>query len=260
MGEVLHRGGTRDGATDPFALNASAPGQPRAAGGPPASRPTSPWRSPGAVLWLAATLVIALGADLATKWAAFEYLGDAPVTVAREDVIVVQSAGADLSTLLPHPPPVRTVIPGVLDLTLVLNQGAVFGLGAGKRWYFVGFTIVSVGFGLWMFGAWTRARDHHAHLAIGLLLAGGLGNLYDRLVFACVRDFLHPLPGVTLPFGWRMPMTGSREVWPYVSNVADLWLLVGIALLFAYLWRAGKPRGSSTTDAPADQVDGSSAA
>jgi lipoprotein signal peptidase len=91
-----------------------------------------------------------------------------------------------------------------------------------------------------MFAAWTKPKDAMAHAAIGLLISGGLGNLYDRIVYACVRDFLHPLPGAVMPFGWRMPLTGGREIWPYVSNIADLWLLVGIGMLMWYLWRGGK--------------------
>jgi signal peptidase II len=133
-----------------------------------------------------------------------------------------------------------TIIPNLLDLTLVLNPGAVFGIGAGKRWFFIPFTAAALGLALWMFATWTRPRDYMAHAAIGLLISGGLGNLHDRIAFACVRDFLHPLPGAVLPFGWTMPMSGSRELWPYVSNFADLWLLVGIGMLMWYLWRTPK--------------------
>jgi signal peptidase II len=130
----------------------------------------------------------------------------------------------------------------VLDLTLVLNPGAVFGIGAGKRVFFVAFTLGAVLFSIWMFGAWTTPRDRIAHIAIGLILGGGLGNLYDRLVYACVRDFLHPLPNATLPFGWQWPW-GGREVWPYVSNIADLWLLIGIGALLVILLKAPPPHG-----------------
>jgi signal peptidase II len=165
-----------------------------------------------------------------------------PGVVDRAQVIDLSSRGQNLGVLVPLHEPVH-VVPSLLDLSLVLNRGAVFGIGAGKRWFFVAFTVLAIGFGLWMFGSWTRARDRAAHVAIGLLLAGGLGNLYDRLVFACVRDFLHPLPGVQLPFGWRMPLDGGREIWPYVSNIADLWLLVGIGVLMVQLWRAGHPDG-----------------
>ncbi|MBO6514574.1 MAG: hypothetical protein JJ974_11475, partial [Phycisphaerales bacterium] len=65
-----------------------------------------------------------------------------------------------------------------------------------------------------------------------------------RLVFACVRDFIHPLPGMKLPFGLTWPNGGSDEVWPYVSNVADLYLLIGIGLLLVYTWRQPNPQST----------------
>lgn len=180
---------------------------------------------------LVSALVIGLVTDLISKWAAFRFIADVPAVVRRADVL-----GADrLGALLPAHEPV-VVIPSVLQLTLVLNPGAVFGIGAGQRWLFVGFTLIAIAFSLWIFLRWTSPRDKWAHAAIGLLLAGGIGNLYDRLVFGCVRDFLHPLPGVGLPFGLTWP-NGSPEVWPYVSNIADLWLIVGIVVLLVYSWR-----------------------
>ena len=51
--------------------------------------------------------------------------------------------------------------------------------------------------------------------ALGLILGGTLGNLYDRLVFNGVRDFLH----------WYYAFE-----WP-VFNVADCCLVVGAGLL-----------------------------
>ncbi|USN98351.1 MAG: signal peptidase II [Phycisphaeraceae bacterium] len=194
---------------------------------------TGPLRPPGRGAWvtLLAALLFGVATDLGSKWAAFRWIAGAPVTVSREAVLSVDHLGA---LLPPHNPVV--VIPSVLDLTLVLNPGAVFGIGAGQRWLFIGFTLLAVVFSLWIFLKWTTAQDRLAHLALGLLLSGGIGNLYDRLRFACVRDFLHPLPGVRLPWGITWP-NGSDEVWPYVSNLADLWLIVGIAVLLVYSWR-----------------------
>lgn len=169
--------------------------------------------------------LVGLAIDLGTKAWAFASLGKSPVVIRREDVL----RAADLTTLIPRPPPVVVVIPQVLELTLVLNPGAVFGIGAGRRWFFVVFTVIAVAFVLWAFATQTRARDWLTHTCAGLLVAGGLGNLYDRLVFACVRDFLHPLPHATIPFT-------SRPLWPYVSNVADAFLIVGIAGLLLFSW------------------------
>lgn len=181
--------------------------------------------------------VLGLVADLASKDLAFARVASIPAEVQREDVLL----GGPLSRLIPPHEPV-VVVPKLLEFTLVLNPGAVFGMGAGKRWFFVTFTGAAIAFAFWMFASWTTSRDRWAHAAVGLLLAGGLGNLYDRLRFACVRDFIHPLPRVELPFGWSYPWgTGAaaREVWPYVSNVADLLLIIGIAALVVHTWRSG---------------------
>ena len=129
------------------------------------------------------------------------------------------------------------VAPCVLEFRLVLNPGAVFGIGAGKRWFFVLFTGGALVFGLYMFAAWTRGRDYAAHAALGLIAAGGLGNLYDRLLYGCVRDFLSFLPGVNLPFGLTWP-GGDARAWPWVSNVADAFLIVGVLVLVMYTMRA----------------------
>ncbi len=198
----------------------------------------STFRNGGAWRTLLVVTVIGLVIDLGSKVAAFAKIADAPVVVSREKVL---AAGTDLESVVPlHD--AYVVMSGLLELKLLLNPGAVFGMGAGKRWVFVIFTAFAIAFALWMFAKWTRPQDKAAHFAIGLVLAGGLGNLYDRVMFACVRDFLHPLPGVQLPFGWRWPWGGS-EVWPYVSNLADLWLIVGIGILVIHTLRAGKQTG-----------------
>ncbi|GMV25592.1 MAG: hypothetical protein AMXMBFR58_16230 [Phycisphaerae bacterium] len=185
--------------------------------------------------------VLGLAADLASKYWAFARIAPVPVTFSRQDVLEATS----LARLIPpHQPMV--VIPNLLEFTLVLNPGAVFGIGAGKRMFFIVVTVAAIAFAGWMFARWTRPERWGAHAAIGLLIAGAVGNLYDRIVYACVRDFIHPLPGVKLPFGWTLP-NGSREVWPYVSNVADLFLLIAIGVLLIQSWRGGpKPSPAPT--------------
>lgn len=188
------------------------------------------WPTAGAkrALWLSAGF--GLVADLLSKWWAFRAVAPDPVIVLREDVLRV--GPEHLYTLIPPHQPV-TVWDGFLQFTLVLNPGAVFGLGAGRRWVFIVFTFGAIAFCLYLFKRWTTPKMKFAPLSIGLVLAGGLGNLYDRLLFGCVRDFIHPLPGRILPWGVKWP-NGSPEVWPYVSNVADLLLIIGIAVLGWY--------------------------
>lgn len=209
-------------------------------------------RSRAAWVLLLAVIAASVAIDLVSKHLAFLEVAGTPVMIDRGTVIELSRAGESIQRLIPPHRPV-TVVPWVLEFELVLNQGAVFGLGAGKRWIFVVFTLAAVGLGLWAFANWTEARDRLAHVSIGLVLGGGLGNVYDRLVFACVRDFLHPLPGVTLPFGWTWPNDPSGQVWPWVSNLADLFLILGVAGLMVAMWSGGREdarRGRS--DGPAE--------
>jgi signal peptidase II len=187
--------------------------------------------APRAWALLLAVVVFGLAIDLASKSLAFEHIAPFPVHIQRADVL----ASDRLDMLIPAHDPL-VVVPSMLELTLVLNPGAVFGVGAGKRWFFVAFTLIALGFAVWIFSRWTKPADRIAHISIGLIIAGGLGNLYDRLIFACVRDFIHPLPGLTLPFGIAWP-GGNRDLWPYVSNIADLYLIVGIVALLFLNWK-----------------------
>lgn len=210
----------------------NAPANPTVAG--------STWRFPRAWVWLIVSCVLSIFIDLGSKQLAFAHVADAPVVVRRADVLRVSAqhdpraiSDPDFGIIPRHRP--VTVVPGLLNFTLVLNPGAVFGMGPGQRGFFIGFTVLALVFGLAMFAKWTGPRDSFAHAAIGLLVGGGLGNLYDRLTFACVRDFIHPLPGLKWPGG--MTILGNEEVWPYVSNLADLFLLIGIVMLLIHLWR-----------------------
>lgn len=213
---------------------------------------TPTWRSPGAWSVLLGVTVAGLVIDLWTKYIAFARVAGRPVDLRREDVL--ESGPSQLSMLIPAHEPV-IVLDRVLHFTLVLNPGAVFGIGAGRRWFFVLFTMIALAFCVWTFGAWTRSRDRLTHAGLGLIIAGGLGNLYDRLIYACVRDFIHPLPGVRLPFGLKWP-SGSPELWPYVSNVADAFLIVGIALLLWYSFKTpAHEKPAPTTEADAEAAN-----
>jgi signal peptidase II len=192
---------------------------------------------------LLAVTLLSIAVDLVSKHLAFYYVADKPLVVERAHVMAVSSADPRMvNSLVPRHEPV-VVIPDLLHFTLVLNPGAVFGIGPGQRWFFIAFTVVALAFGLLMFAKWTTARDRWAHAAIGLLIGGGLGNLYDRLVYGCVRDFIHPLPDWKWPGGFSV--RGNTAIWPYVSNVADLLLLIGIAILLVHLWRKDRSEAAA---------------
>ncbi|MDA0803667.1 MAG: signal peptidase II [Planctomycetota bacterium] len=196
------------------------------------------WRSRGAWAVLLLTLAGVLALDLWSKSWAFRTVAGEPVELPDRTVV------ADPAFRLPWHEGVRVVPGDLLDFRLVLNHGAVFGIGQNKRWVFVTFTIVAVAAGLWVFGAWTRRTSTLSHVGLALVLAGGLGNLYDRLTVGAVRDFMHLLPRWDLPFGWEWPNAG-REVFPWIFNVADVSLLVGMGLLLIASSGADRARAAA---------------
>jgi len=182
------------------------------------------WRSARAWAVLLATFALALALDLWTKDWAFRTVADRPVTLRYEDV------AGNPSYSLPWHAGVRAVPPDLLDFRLVLNHGAVFGIGQGRGALFIAFTVLAVGTALWVFGRHTSSRSHMSHVGLALVLAGGIGNMVDRVSVGAVRDFLHLFPRRELPFGLHWP-GGSDEWFPWVFNVADMELIAGMCLL-----------------------------
>ncbi len=73
----------------------------------------------------------------------------------------------------------RTVIPKILSFELSLNSGALFGLGRGMSPLFVAASVLALLFVVYLFSQSSRDR-WSLHVALGLILGGALGNLYDR--------------------------------------------------------------------------------
>lgn len=75
----------------------------------------------------------------------------------------------------------RSFIPSVIDLHRSLNDGAVFGSFTGQVGLFIFASLFALFFVFYLFAH--SARGHRiTHIALGLVLAGALGNLYDRAV------------------------------------------------------------------------------
>ncbi len=124
-------------------------------------------------------------------------------------------------------------IPDWLSFTYVENRGAVFGAWQGRQLLFICVSAVAIGFVVYMY---TRPpRRWWYDITLGMLLAGILGNLYDRVVFGYVRDMIHALPGFYWGGSWQIPLVnyppGDRAYFPWVFNVADSLLCVSITIL-----------------------------
>jgi len=153
--------------------------------------------------------LIGLGADLATKhWAV--------------NKIPLDEYGN---------PQVIDVIPNYLNFTLGHNPGAVWGIGAGNTKLLLFTSIIAVLLLFWFFAA-SRANQWGWHIALGMMLAGALGNLYNRVFTGGkVVDFIQ----VDLHFWPANP-------WP-TFNVADILLTLGVGVLLIFMLRHSRSEG-----------------
>jgi len=254
------------------------------------------WHVPShARLWLFA--VLGLGVDLYTKHLAFTRLS------------------------LDSNDPSGEIIHNVMSFRRSLNPGALFGLGKGLVPIFIAASVLALLFVLYLFVHSARNR-RSLHIALGLVLAGALGNLYDRaFVMADVLKVQTPsgdtryhagtivgesqhnvdivegllnrpgprpaMPtgdvasrnvdyvpknsiiarhrqGVVRDFIRMEPVIWGYRIWPWVFNLADAWLVLGVGLLLLNFWwdrRAEKAAAragvaTSTNDEDAEGSNG----
>jgi signal peptidase II len=162
--------------------------------------------SPAALARFFVTAAIGLGADLWTKSLAVSQL--------TNDRIV-------------------DAIPGWLQFQFVENPGAVFGIAPGQRVVFLVVSVAAVLFLTYLFSASNRRPFYQ--IILGLLLAGVLGNMYDRIEFGKVRDMIHMLPDWYWPHRVRHVLKFLPEqLFPYIFNVADTLLCTGVGLMLIY--------------------------
>jgi signal peptidase II len=149
------------------------------------------------------------------------------------DVLTKAIAQARLAPQrLPH-----EVFGEFVRFTLVYNEGAAFGmhLGQWSRWLFTALTIGAL-FMLAHLYRETRPTDRLRTIALALVTAGALGNLWDRLRWGGgVVDFIDI--GVE---AWRF--------WTF--NVADVGVSCGAILLGIVLWQEERAHRHLATPAP----------
>ena len=123
----------------------------------------------------------------------------------------------------------RTVIPDFFSLVHVTNSGAAFGSFRNNNGFFIalsGIALVVVTVLLLR----KEPRDPWRRFALGLLLAGILGNLTDRLLHGHVIDFL--LFNLHLPYA---------DPWP-AFNVADSCICIAVACFMIYSFRDSRSK------------------
>lgn len=110
----------------------------------------------------------------------------------------------------------QVLIPHVLNLTYIRNEGVAFGLFAGIPWVFIVLTAALLtAIIILMFVK--RPVHKLFYVSVALIIGGGVGNLIDRILNGYVVDYL------------------SLTFFKPVCNFADYCITVGVILLAVYL-------------------------
>lgn len=141
-------------------------------------------------IWCSVMIILIVAFDQVTKLLAQKYLSDGTVV---------------------------TFIKGIVQFNYAENTGMAFSLFTGARWIFIIITVLACGCALWyMFS--NRCKPLWLYWSIGVVIAGGVGNLIDRTLYGFVIDFIEP---TFMNFA--------------IFNIADCAVTLGAVSLIAYL-------------------------
>lgn len=132
------------------------------------------------------------------------------------------------------------LIPGFLSISYTINRHAAFGIGpdnplVSKILYCVIATIASIFLSIYY------AKNHkkfpgYVKAAITMVIAGALGNLFDRLVYS--PEYLHAIdgmPGGVVDFIDFFNGSSLHKLWHYIFNIADCGVVIGVGMFVVYL-------------------------
>jgi len=113
-----------------------------------------------------------------------------------------------------------SIIKDTFTLTKVENSGAFLSLGDQMPYIFrliilTGLPLLFLGYGI--FYLYNKSNlPLSFQIALCFLIGGGIGNLYDRIVYGSVTDFMH--------LDFKIFQTG-------VFNFADISIMIGVGIL-----------------------------
>ena len=108
------------------------------------------------------------------------------------------------------------VLNGFFSIYSTYNTGGAWSIFSNATWLLIVFSILFIA-GIIVFNYFLKTKTYFYAISVGLLLSGAICNLYDRIAFGYVRDFIK-LDFINFP----------------IFNVADICICVGVALLAVY--------------------------
>jgi signal peptidase II len=127
----------------------------------------------------------------------------------------------------------KNIIPGFFDIVHAKNRGAAFGIFSEGQSELRTFLLIGVSIAVLVFISMLLLRPSRAGFAankltmtgLSLVMGGAIGNIYDRIAYGMVTDFLEFYIGQ-----YRFA----------AFNVADSAITVGAGLLLLDMWRSRK--------------------
>jgi signal peptidase II len=131
------------------------------------------------------------------------------------------------------------VIKGVFSLSYLENRGAAFGIFQNRVYLLAAVTIIVL-LGMVYYMLRYKPESRLLKISFAFIISGALGNLYDRLSYNYVVDFI---------------MFHYKEVYYFPSfNVADMLVVSGTALMLLYLIKEEAKNGRDENDVRKDGV------
>ena len=116
---------------------------------------------------------------------------------------------------------VIVVIKDFFNITYVRNTGAAWSIFAGETLGLIIISLIIIAL-ICYYISKNKIKSKLELVGYSLILGGAIGNLYDRIVYGYVIDFLD-----FYIFGYDYP----------IFNLADSFIFIGVMLIVVYTWR-----------------------
>ena len=106
-----------------------------------------------------------------------------------------------------------------LNISLIWNEGIAFGLFTFNKNYLYNFLAIFISIVILIFFIMMIKSNSYKRYALLMILGGALGNLYDRVFYKAVPDFIDFHVG---DFHW------------FIFNVADIFITLGVFFMIIF--------------------------
>ena len=152
-----------------------------------------------------------------------------------------------------------SVIGDFFRITFTENPGMAFGYNPGsdfKLWITIFSVVASIGLLIYLYSS--RKKSLSLRIAIALILAGAIGNVFDRVFYGVLYHYAPLFYGKVVDFFdfdfFNFTLFGrSYERWP-IFNIADASVTVGVLILL-FFYKKHQEDDNKSRDISESDVD-----